>query len=413
MRRWGLNILSQTVGDRAALIVYLQRLKPDWSLVMDEWPFALQVLSALPAIKLVYRAYNPQDHEYYAKITPAQFIEMHRPFAHPRVWVQCHNEPGGGEVADRPAMVNFNAWMTEALVMARGIGLKLAAPNFAVGCPHETHIRDGVFDSTIRQMAAQALPVFLHEYGWQNPAIEPYLVQRHKEWLNRFRALGLPVPEVVISETGRDENGGYLDGYQAVMSSERYGNDFLPQVDQVDGDTKVSRLVFGVGRGGNNAKGQPMWEKFNIENDEVVKNSLVRMNDARDKGDKPVFDMKAFQAHDWGVPQANQTARTNGVTYLVRTLPSQTGTEVGRVGPNDRVLTVWKNPFASGGFNWRKVVIRTAQGNSVQGYTAVPEFVPSESASVPVEDVQAILETVKTLEMLLASLRVKIEDALK
>lgn len=263
----GLNVLAQTVHDRAALFAYLQRAQPALVVVMDDVGLARQLKHALPNTLVVHRRSHPDQQHWHEKVSPAQWLEMHRADAEGGLILQCFNEPG---TQDYKALAR---WCADLMALADDVDISLALPNFSVGNPSERRIQDGEFDDLLK--AFDQYPrhyLALHEYANANPSLEqPYHIGRYREWLTRAGKLGLRAPRILITETGRDVGGGYQDGWREVMSEEQYVA-FLRKLAAAYRPDNIPAAIYCYGTGGGGD-----WNYFDLQGANTVLDALPEM----------------------------------------------------------------------------------------------------------------------------------------
>lgn len=256
----GLNILAQTVNDRAALFAYLQHAKPALILVMDDVGLARQFKHALPNTLVVYRRSHPDQQHWHEKMPPAQWLADHRADADGGLVLQCFNEPG---TQDYKALAD---WCVELMRLADSQGVRLALPNFSVGNPNERRIQAGEFDDLLKAFAKYPRHYLaLHEYAQADPSLEqPYHIGRYREWIARAEALGIQPPRILITETGRDVGGGHRDGWRSVLTEAQYVT-FLHKLADAYRADNIPAAIFCYGTGGGGD-----WQYFDLQGADAV-----------------------------------------------------------------------------------------------------------------------------------------------
>jgi hypothetical protein len=256
----GLNILAQTVYDRAKLSAYLQQARPALVVVMDDVGLARQFKHALPNMLVVHRRSHPDQHHWHEKISAAQWLADHRADAGDGLILQCFNEPG---TQDYKALAD---WCVELMQLADSEGVPLALPNFSVGNPNERRIQTGEFDDLLKAFAKYPRHYLaLHEYAQASPSLEqPYHIGRYREWIARAQALGIRPPRILITETGRDVGGGHRDGWRSVLTEAQYVT-FLHRLADAYRPDNIPTAIFCYGTGGGGD-----WQYFDLQGADAV-----------------------------------------------------------------------------------------------------------------------------------------------
>lgn len=328
MTMLGLNILAQTVQDRAALLNWIELAQPAACLVMDSRELAQQIRQRSPATQVIHRVYNPNDARWEQTTTPAAWLDAHLPFAANGVALQVLNEPSPG---DLDAFLTF----LEGVCSLCPPDVALAFPNFAVGNPRETDILAGKYDRLLRLVCGARHILALHEYFRDAPVSEaPYLCGRYRFWLLRAKTLGLPAPRVVVTEHGRDHGGGRHDGWRDQGWNETDYWTRLVRARELYRQDGIPVCVFGYGRGFNDD-----WQSFNVEG----ASDLLR-NMATYQEEPPVTQPTI------PVPSGSATARKvtgfpPGVVFRnLRTQPDARATDVGDLRVGDLVNVYYDEP---------------------------------------------------------------------
>lgn len=249
-----LNVLAQ-YADSNALLGWVAKAQPDALLIMDSIALALAVRQRSPQTTVVYRAYNPNDHQWWKAATPGDWLAAHKPFALNGVVVQCLNEPTLDD--------DGRAWLSQIIVQCPP-DMRLALPNFAVGNPSEKDIAAGRYDWLLTLVCGSRHIFALHEYFMTHPgrggAEYPFLCGRFEYWVERALALGLPKPRIVITEHGRDHGGGIDDGWRGQGWTDETYYSLLAQARSLYAPHNIPVCVFCYGRG---AGGR--WRSFDVQ----------------------------------------------------------------------------------------------------------------------------------------------------
>jgi SH3 domain-containing protein len=267
---YGLNILSQFMADRGALLQYLQRLQPVSVVAMDDIGFTRQIKSLLPSAAVIHRQYHPRDHEFHTIMSPTDWLNAYAQFGQGNIYVQCLNEPQG--YGDVTQLVN---WCVEVMQLASGRGIRLALPSFAVGHPDSRLVANGAFDPLWRAFDRYPQHIYgCHEYAVQSTIDErPFRIGRFLDMIQRVDTLGLPRPRIIVTESGRDIGGGQEDGWKGIGWSEEAYAQFLHGYQDFYAAYNVSACIFCYGRG---ADGR--WSSFDVEGANTLLSKLVEFN---------------------------------------------------------------------------------------------------------------------------------------
>lgn len=279
-----LNVLAQSVRNRAQVLREAGRIGGGMALVMDEPQAVRETLQALGGTaQVVYRRWldmnadgQGDDHRLWQIMTPRTWLDIVRFDSGPRVLYQCHNEP----MIDASTVASFVGWHIELLKMPSRP--PLAVGTFAVGNPHETLVDGGHFDGMLRALRSTDA-LLLHEYFLdeaKGAGEYPWLCGRVERWLARLRATGSACRTVIIGEYGRDRGGGRHDGWRGQgWSAAQYADKLVRGLEGLyaplaaEYNTRIHALVFcaGVGGGGE-------WASFDVENEPAVFDALAAWN---------------------------------------------------------------------------------------------------------------------------------------
>jgi hypothetical protein len=313
---FGLNILAQTVRDRAALLNWIQRAQPAACLVMDSGELAQQVRQRSPNTLVIHRAYNPNDARWEASTTPAAWLAAHLPFAANGVALQLYNEPSPG---------NLDAFLSflEGVCSLCPPNVALAFPNFAVGNPHEADILAGKYDRLLKLVCGTRHILSLHEYFRDAPVSEaPYLCGRFTYWLERAKQLGLTAPRIVITEFGRDHGGGRHDGWRDQGWSEAQYWARLLKARELYKQYSIPVCIFGYGRGFSDD-----WASFDVEGATELLNNMASYREGT--------SVTTYPAPTTGGERVALADVPNGVYVNIRAQPnpaSATSNNAAKVG---------------------------------------------------------------------------------
>jgi hypothetical protein len=358
----GVNILSQHLSSPATLNRDLAALYSPAHLVMDNPDLSGQLRQQL-AGPIVHRRWfdlnadgDGDDDEIWMRMTPQQFLSFIASDARPNVIQQVHNEP----VIDAGNVDAFVRWNVELLNMPRPFGLGVGC--FSVGNPHEDLIRSGRFDPMLRALRAQDA-LILHEYFVSNPdmpAENPWRVGRVQWWAMRMQVLGTLCKRIIISEYGRDVNGGHRDGWRfSGMSSSAYADALIRGMNTYQRisdryGVQISAYVFCFGRGHDNH-----WQSFNIEDEPEI---LSRIRDYNQHITQPVTKPLPPSHDSLGTPVRYLASLPAGQYVNFRSVPEvMPSTDIGDVRDGD---TIWVRPktWTGNGYRWASVKFNGRDG---------------------------------------------------
>lgn len=323
----GVNVLAQTVHDRARLYGWLAAAKPALIVVCDEPDVAVRCQAAAPGALVAHRwVYDGDDSV--GHLTPRAWAERFLPALPAGIAGYAMNEPSGDWRA-------ISQWCADVMSIAAVANKPLIVGNLAVGNPPESAIAAGDFDVMLRAFNDFPMHRFgLHEYAQSNPAKEPYRVGRYKTLKARAEAIGARA-RFAITEAGRDVLGGPQDGWRAVMDENAYA-DFLEAQAAVYADDGIDMAVFCYGEGGAGH-----WRTFDIQDAPVVLGRIAALNAG--KGDE------YMGPPGWKQVETNQSVRVN-----MRAAPSLTATIIGGVVTGDWVKPTGA-PVTANGHRWQRI----------------------------------------------------------
>jgi len=338
-------VLSQFVGDRAALLAYLRSTPQRAVLIMDDPVFAAQVQDVLPLARIIHRRWQTSDAELHMTQSPDEFIRQHSNIDR-RLFVQVLNEPSGTANVDR-----LVKWLVDVIAAAPG-WMRLCVANFSVGNPGEADVRGGVYDPLIRALANTRHALGLHEYWKDNPTQEPWHVGRFKMWMQRARDINVNPPRIIITEFGRDVAGGH-DGWKAAGYSEQQYADMCAQAhSRYYASEGIDALTFCYGRGAGNR-----WDTFNVEGANAWLASVSAYNRTLNIPPAPPAPTPDVPppVDSLGAPIAGRVLRTSSNTGVnLRTAPETSAAivRVLKVGDN---VTFRPQTWRGNGQEWRRI----------------------------------------------------------
>jgi hypothetical protein len=326
----GVNILAQTVHDRARMYAWLAASKPDLCIVCDETDVATRVKMSAPGAIVAHRWIYDGDSNPAAN-TPPQWATRFLPALPAGVIGYSLNEPAGD-------WRGIAKWCADVMSIAAAYNKPVVVGNFAVGNPPAEVIASGDLDALL--LAFNDFPLHylgVHEYFVSNPTGEPDHVGRWQLLADRAALIGARGVRFLVTEAGRDYKGGAGDGWQSVFSPEEYAVKLTQQAEQYKA-AEIPMAVFCYGEGGSGA-----WKSFDIQDASPVLAAITAYN-------------THVQEDDVAGPPGWKQAKTKaaGVKVNMRSTPSLTAPVVRTVQTGDW-LKPSGIPVQSGGHAWQRV----------------------------------------------------------
>lgn len=367
----GLHVLPNADLDDALQYI-TGALKPQLVVVLDNLAFArkLRTHDVYQVPFVVHRTYNPADHRFHETMSPEAWVAAHHMHGADGVIVACLNEPDG-----QANLMRLAGWCADVMRIAHDAGLRLALPNFSMGNPNEARVAAGELDALIeafRRFPEHCLAV--HEYANDNPAAEQkWHIRRYTFLWDRFRKLGAPIPQTLVTETGRDKGGGRDDGWRAYFNNDelRYVRFLTPLADDYRAD-KVPAAIYGWGPGFG-------WEAFNTANAPKVREALPTIG--RIDEEMPQMPEYTFPGDDapWqrGIFSSTSAGGTN-----IRSQPSTSGAKVGSL----KLLApgAWTSTMISDGSGtWYALKLDDGVQGYVRSDVVIFEAEPAPEPDIP------------------------------
>jgi hypothetical protein len=326
----GVNILAQTVHDRARMYAWLAASKPDLCIVCDETDVATRVKMAAPGAIVAHRWIYDGDSNP-ATNTPPQWATRFLPALPAGVIGYALNEPAGD-------WRGIAKWCADVMSIAAAYNKPVVVGNFAVGNPPAAVIASGDLDALL--LAFNDFPLHylgVHEYFVANPTGEPDHVGRWQLLADRAALIGARRVRFLVTEAGRDYRGGSGDGWQSVFSPEEYAVKLAQQADQYKA-AAIPMAVFCYGEGGSGA-----WKSFDIQDAPPVLSAITAYN-------------THVQEDEYVGPPGWKTAKTKaaGVKVNMRSAPSLTAPVVRTVQTGDW-LKPSGAPVSANNHQWQRV----------------------------------------------------------
>ena len=244
---------------------WLARSKPGLCVVADETDVAVRVKMAAPGALVAHR-WVYQGDDSVGNMTPGQWAARFLPALPAGVAGYALNEPSGDWRA-------ISQWCADVMSIAAVANKPLIVGNLSVGNPPEAAIADGDFDAMLMAFNDFPLHYFgLHEYWVSNPTAETYRVGRYKALQDRAKEIGARAVRFVMTEAGRDVNGGSDDGWQSVMDAQTYADKLVQQANVYRADA-IPMAVFCYGTGGSGS-----WQSFDIQDAPPVLDAITTYN---------------------------------------------------------------------------------------------------------------------------------------
>lgn len=299
----GVNILAQTVHDRARLYAWLAEARPGLIVVCDETDVATRCKMVAPGAVVAHRWIYDGDGN--LGMTPQEWAGRFLPGLPPGVVGYCLNEPAGDWAA-------ISRWCADVMSIAAAYNKPLIVGNLAVGKPEPADIAAGAFDPMLKAFNEFPLHWFgVHEYFRADPAAEPWHCTRFHALRDRARQIGARV-RFAITEAGRDYQGGVLDGWQNVMDEKTYAAKLTQQAALYAPDS-VPMAVFCYGTGGSGR-----WNTFDIQDAPVVLGAIKAYNAGNQEAELVPWGLKKVQTKS-GKP-VNMRAEPKLSAPVIRTV---------------------------------------------------------------------------------------------
>jgi len=196
-----LNIRSQHVNTNTAAAA-LKTLGSTWALVESN-PGQARELAA-QGWRVVYRDYWPgPDDNLHDRVTPLQWVaHMMSLDLPPEIYWYCVNEPSHDYEP-------LQAWLLDAMQLARSQGRRLVVANFSTGLPATEDWRD-LFGPLLEALADGWHVLGAHEYLVQAYEVSiPWHVGRFQFALDACKQAGIKPPRIMITEAGFDLSGSW------------------------------------------------------------------------------------------------------------------------------------------------------------------------------------------------------------
>jgi hypothetical protein len=301
----GVNVLAQTVHDRARLYGWLAQSKPGLIVVCDETDVATRCKMVAPGAVVAHRWIYDGDGS--LNMTPVEWAGRFLPALPAGVAGYALNEPAGDWAA-------ISRWCADVMSIAAAYNKPVVVGNFAVGNPPEAVIATGDLDPLL--IAFNDFPLHylgVHEYFVLNPASEPWNVGRWKRLADRANQIGAQRVRFLVTEAGRDFKGGAGDGWQSVMDEKTYAEKVTQQA-ALYAPESVPMAVFCYGTGGAGA-----WQSFDIQDAPIVLSAITAYNTQTQEEDVVPWGLKKVQTKKPGAA-VNMRAEPKLSAPVIRTV---------------------------------------------------------------------------------------------
>jgi hypothetical protein len=340
----GVNVLAQTVHDRARMYAWLAASKPGLCIVCDETDVATRVKMSAPGAIVAHRWIYDGDSNP-ATNTPPQWATRFLPALPAGVIGYALNEPAGD-------WRQIAKWCADVMSIAAAYNKPVVVANFAVGNPPADVIAAGDLDALL--LAFNDFPLHylgVHEYFVSNPTGEPDHIGRWQLLADRAALIGARGVRFLVTESGRDFRGGSGDGWQSVFSPEEYAVKLAQQAEQYEA-AGIPMAVFCYGEGGSGA-----WKSFDIQDAPPVLSAITAYN-------------THVPEDELGLPGwAQAKTKTAGASVNVRNAPAITAPVVSTVKTDDWMKKIGA-PIRNGQYTWQQVILNEPN-KCVHGYVAL------------------------------------------
>ena len=344
----GVNVLAQTVHDRARMYGWLAQAKPGLIVVCDEPDVATRCKMAAPGAIVAHRWIYEGDGSH-TTMTAHEWAARFLPALPAGLYGYALNEPAGD-------WRGLSAWLVQVMSLAGAQNKPLIVGNLAMGNPPLDVIESGAFDELLKAFNDWPLHRFgLHEYANLNPAAEPWHVGRWKALQIRADKLGARGVRFVMTEAGRDVAGGPNDGWQAVMGEQQYADFLTAQADEYRA-AAIPMAVFCYGTGGSGR-----WKTFDIQNAPVVLDSIVSYN----------ADDHIVEGDEMVPGYVKAKTRQAGANVNVRVGPGLKHAPVTTVKTGDWVKRLPGSTISADGYTWAAIAVDKTADSHQHGFCAL------------------------------------------
>lgn len=209
---------------------FLNALRPDAILVLNDWNWALRFAAMLPATKVIFRLENKDvEGELWKHLTPQAYFDGMKAYMHPRIILNVGNEPDGKlPLGDLKAMV---AWYVEVMRLFAEAGIAIAVPAWGSGNPLLSWFADDAAWSILKPLfdAFERFPqhyLNLHSYfNRDGLQIGNGHIGRHQQIADALVKREKTIPSMLISEYGGDAINGLPGPWNVAFGETDVGED--------------------------------------------------------------------------------------------------------------------------------------------------------------------------------------------
>lgn len=270
---------ERSAAEKIYLPQFLRQLNPSAIVVMDDFPLAQDLHSALPQTIVIYRQYNPAEGHMWKVISPEQYFANQRGISKPGMPLYVLNEPDSKmPIDDLRASIN---WLVRVMDIYASAGLSICAHNLGAGHPDYSWFTDNVKWAAVKPLfdAMRRYPMHfwaLHPY-WGQLGLRPEDGQsaRHREIERLLKARGYDMPPVLFTETGRDKYGdSNTSGWRSTgITEEAYAAEIVTARNTLWTESYIrGATVFCYG------STTEQWRSFDIEDAKILHTALIGAN---------------------------------------------------------------------------------------------------------------------------------------
>lgn len=293
--RLGPNVHSIGLKDKVKLLRWLVELQPRATLVMDNHALAKEIKLLIPACAVVHRAYKEGDHLFHHTMSVQAFYDNYARWGEGGIIVQALNEPSpdNNTVWDWRRLAD---WVAALMDKFGPQGLALGWGSFGTGSPHESIQSLSALDAAWEAQKRWNHQHYLCTHGYGTLNGMTYTDETHTRdvipWrIGREATFIIPycqqkfdfAPRVIQTEFGTDVSfypgdDSSKSGWKSIPWTPDQYADELIKADQYDNHPwMIGRCIFSYGNSGG-------WEKYDIEDADVLHDRLTEYSKSQDTG---------------------------------------------------------------------------------------------------------------------------------